>query len=91
MFLNGLRHPLFPDFTIYDPQTDKELYWEHFGMMEDPAYAERTCRKLSCYLNSGLTPGRGLICTFETRQFPLSSADIETTICSLAVPQTLRP
>ena len=76
LFLDGPRHPLFPDFTIYDPRTDKEFYWEHFGMMEDPAYAERTCRKLSCYLNAGLAQGRGLICTFETRQFPLSSADI---------------
>ena len=82
LFLDGPRHPLFPDFTIYDPRTDKELYWEHFGMMEDPAYAERTCRKLSCYLNAGLAPGRGLICTFETRQFPLSSADIEAMLAT---------
>ncbi len=80
LYLNGLRYPLFPDFTIYDPRTEGEIYWEHFGMMDDAEYAGRTCRKLSYYLNAGIAPGKGLICTFETMYCPLSSADIEKTV-----------
>ena len=82
---DGLRYPLFPDFTIYDPYTDKEVFWEHFGMMENAEYAEKTCRKLSYYLNAGLIPGHGLICTFETNHQPISSADIEMLIRTLTV------
>ena len=80
LFLEQLNYPLFPDFTIYDPYSDKELYWEHFGMMEDPSYAEKACRKLSRYLNAGLIPGHGLICTFETVRIPIGSYEIETMI-----------
>ena len=80
LYLSGLRYHLFPDFTIYDPRTEAEIYWEHFGMMDDAEYAGRTCRKLSIYLNAGIAPGNGLICTFETMHSPLSSADIEKTV-----------
>ena len=83
LFLDGLRYPLFPDFTIYDPYTDREQFWEHFGMMENADYAEKVCRKLSYYLNAGLIPGHGLICTFETNHQPISSADIEMLIRTL--------
>ena len=75
-----LRAPLFPDFTLYDVRTDREVFWEHFGMMDDSGYAERTCKKLSVYLNSGLTPGKDLICSFETARSPISSFDIDRLI-----------
>ncbi|MBR5730549.1 MAG: hypothetical protein IKX89_01220 [Firmicutes bacterium] len=84
LYLNGLRYPLFPDFTIYDPFNDKTSYWEHFGMMDNAEYAEKTCRKLSVYLNAGLVPWKDLICTFETMRVPLSSADVDMIIRSLS-------
>ena len=31
---------LFPDFTIRHPGTGALYYWEHFGLMDDPAYAK---------------------------------------------------
>ena len=74
-----------PDGTIYDPYTDREVFWEHFGMMENAEYAEKACRKLSYCLNAGLIPGHGLICTFETNHQPISSADIEMLIRTLRV------
>ncbi|MBQ2312399.1 MAG: hypothetical protein II185_07620 [Firmicutes bacterium] len=78
LFPAALRFPLFPDFTILNVFSGKELYWEHFGIMDDPVYAEKACRKISYYLKSGIIPGDSLICTFETTHTPLGSAEIET-------------
>lgn len=33
----GLRYP---DFTTLNIRKRKEIYWEHFGRMDDPLYAE---------------------------------------------------
>ncbi|MFQ8777759.1 MAG: hypothetical protein ACLR78_10425 [Roseburia sp.] len=35
---------LFPDFTIRHPVTGVLYYWEHFGLMDDPAYAKTPAR-----------------------------------------------
>ncbi len=68
---------LYPDFAIMDPHTVQIVYWEHFGMMDNPEYAENACLKIREYASVGLYPGNGLICTFECERVPLSSSMIE--------------
>lgn len=53
---------IYPDFTFLDPHTCEEIYWEHFGMMDNPQYAENAIKKIELYSMNGLK----LICTFET-------------------------
>lgn len=57
-----------PDFTVVNPFTQKIFYWEHFGMMDDPKYRNKTRKKLSSYINSGITPWDKLIMTFESNE-----------------------
>lgn len=45
----------YPDFTIVDDAGVK-FYWEHLGMLEDPAYEARWKRKLDEYRRSGILP-----------------------------------
>ena len=61
----------YPDFTIRHPTTGKVFIWEHFGMVDQEEYLERTLKKLRIYLRNGYIPTVNLILTFETRQVPL--------------------
>lgn len=63
---------VYPDFAVLDLQRRKELYWEHFGMMDDPQYAELAIKKIETYCKNGMLPGEDLIFTYETRKSPIS-------------------
>ena len=63
---------VYPDYTVLNVRTRTTWYWEHQGMMDDPAYIERAVRKEQAYIRSGLLPGKGLILTSETQYTPLS-------------------
>ena len=63
---------LHPDFTILKLPERKEVYLEHFGMMDDPAYAEQAIRKLALYERNGIYLGVNLFVTFEDSKRPLS-------------------
>ena len=39
----------YPDFTILNPQDNWVIYWEHFGMVDDPEYARQMDNKLAEY------------------------------------------
>ncbi|MBR5229134.1 MAG: hypothetical protein IKV96_04795 [Firmicutes bacterium] len=69
-----------PDFTVLNLHSRKEMYWEHFGMMDDPEYMERTLKKLHIYEQNGIFIGRNLIATFESRQSPINSQKVMTLI-----------
>lgn len=62
----------YPDFTFLNPSTRKEIYWEHFGRMDDPEYASKTIKKIVEYSKSGIILGKNLIVTFETSDNILS-------------------
>lgn len=62
----------YPDFTILHPVTHELVYWENFGMMDNPTYAQNTLEKLSNYITHGILPSHQLICTYETKEHPLS-------------------
>lgn len=62
----------YPDFTILHPITNELIYWENFGMMDNPSYAQSASEKLSQYISHGILPSHQLICTYETKDHPLS-------------------
>ena len=71
---------IYPDFTIRHPRTGQWFYWEHFGRMDDPAYAKSTGMKLQQYISHGIIPSIQLIATYETLDAPLTTETIETMI-----------
>lgn len=79
IYLKGLGQ-VYPDFTVLNVRRRKEFYWEHLGMMDDQAYAEKAMLKITMYEQNGIYPGEGLILTYETRKNPLSQKMLENMI-----------
>ena len=50
---------VYPDFTFLSKRIGKEIYWEHHGMMDSPAYAESAVRKIHCYEKMEFFRGKG--------------------------------
>lgn len=71
LIINGQEK--YPDFTILHPITGRKYVWEHFGMMDDPAYLRRATAKITDYLSSGYIPNINFIMTFETASEPLGA------------------
>ena len=67
----------YPDFTIRHPKTGEIIYWEHFGLMDDPSYYQKTFSKLQLYASYGIIPSINLITTYETQEHPLSADIVE--------------
>ena len=76
LIINGLGK-VYPDFTILNVQQRKEIYWEHFGMMDNTAYCEKAVYKINCYQKAGFYIGEQLILTFETAKNPLDTELVE--------------
>ena len=70
----------FPDFTICHPKTFRTFYWEHFGMMDQPAYCDSSFNKLKIYAHHKIIPSINLITTYETQNHPIDSEKIEALI-----------
>ena len=79
LYLKGYG-TIYPDFTVLNIRKRKEIRYEHFGRMDDPAYAERTIQKLHTYNKHGFYLGDNLIATFETRKNPLSQKELQNLI-----------
>lgn len=79
LYLTGAGN-VYPDFTILDIRHRRELIWEHFGMMDDPEYAEKAVRKLFCYQQNGYYQGERLIITAETKSTPLDTRHVRNLI-----------
>ena len=62
-----------PDFLCLNMRTREEIIWEHFGMMDDSEYSDRTIEKINTYEQSGYVSGWNFIMTFESAEHPLSS------------------
>ena len=74
---DGRRIKLHPDFCCLNLRTRQEFYWEHFGLMDNPAYAEQAVVKLGLYAHNGFYLGKNLIITTETSKQPISTKLIE--------------
>lgn len=61
----------YPDFTLLDVKRRKEIYLEHFGMLDQPDYLARNLQKLDEYRANGIYPGNGLLFTYEMEGTPL--------------------
>lgn len=71
---------IYPDFLCLNVHTRQEFLWEHFGMMDDPDYAQKATSKLRLLQENGILPGRNLILTMETQNVPLSTRVLEKII-----------
>ncbi len=55
----------YPDFTFYNPKTQQEIYWEHFGRMDLSEYSIKFVTKIRLYEENGIYLGNQLITTYE--------------------------
>ncbi len=60
-----------PDFTLLNIKERKEVYWEHFGMMDDMEYRNNTFLKIRKYEANGFCRYDSFIWTEETGRYPL--------------------
>ena len=76
---------LYPDFLCLNTRTRTEFYWEHFGLMDNPDYLDRTLAKLKDFADIGLFPGKNLLFTMESATCPLSTRNIENLITEFLI------
>ena len=69
-----------PDFTCLNINTRHEFIWEHFGIMGDSEYMNKTLKKINDYSKSGYVLGRNFIATFESSSIPLNSNTVDINI-----------
>ena len=74
------KDPVRPDFLCLNIKQRREYIWEHFGMMDSIAYANRNIDKIAKYELSGYHAGKNMIMTFETSQVPVNSNIIKSLI-----------
>ena len=77
---------VYPDFTFFSQSLQKEIYWEHDGMMDDPDYAEKAIAKIQKYEKNGILRGVNLIVTYET-----SSNSLDSHWANILIDQLLLP
>ena len=65
-----------PDFTVLNLKERKEVFWEHFGMMDDMEYRNNAFLKIRQYEASGFYQSDSIIWTFETGRYPINTKDI---------------
>ena len=68
---------IYPDFTLLDVRTRKNVYLEHFGMMDNLEYAEKAVLKISTYEANDIYVGKQLLVTYETVKQPLNPKLLE--------------
>lgn len=76
LYLNGVG-TIYPDFTFLSQKTGEEIYWEHNGKVDNPAYARNMVKRIQAYEDNGIFQGEKLILTFETEQTILNTDKIE--------------
>ncbi len=67
---------VYPDFTFYNPVTEKFIFYEHFGKVDDPVYAAENFPKLATYLDSGLVLNKDLFITTEGKNHNFTKREI---------------
>ena len=76
----GIVHP---DFTLLNISERKEVYWEHFGMMDDVEYRQNAFQKIKNYESNGLFQYDSVIWTFESGRNPINTRDIRRMVSVL--------
>ena len=70
----------YPDFLILNVRKRKEIYIEHFGLLDDATYRENVIRKIIKYEMAGISLGDNLFLSFETAKNPLNVQVVEKMI-----------
>lgn len=73
----------FPDFIILLPDVRRLVYYEHFGMMDDPEYAKRALHKIEVYARHGIYLGVNFFASFEFKNMPFSVGDADKIISEI--------
>lgn len=84
LFMKGLG-VIHPDFTILDICSRKNVYWEHFGYMDDIDYVNKAINRYNTYILNGFVLGKDFIITMETKDCPLDQPDISRMIENLLI------
>lgn len=74
---------IYPDFTILDEINQRNIIYEHFGMMDDERYVNNVIAKLQLYANEGYILGDNLFFTMETSVKPFDSRMLDGIIQQL--------
>ena len=69
-----------PDFLCLNLRTRQEFIWEHFGMMDNPEYLEKTVQKIKVYNDNNYFIGKNLIITMETQSTPINIHQLQKII-----------
>ena len=69
---------IYPDFCCLNLRTRQEIFWEHFGLMDDPDYVLKTLEKIQSMQESGYNLGRQFIFTMEKPDYPLNPKFVQT-------------
>ena len=73
----GRNCVLHPDFTLLHIKERKEIYYEHFGMMDNPEYVENALKRIELYEKNGIYPGDELLFSWETSTVPVNMKIVE--------------
>ena len=79
IYLSGFG-TVYPDFLQLNRITREEVILEHFGMMDNPYYADKAVRKINRYTQNGFVLGENLLATFETTDTPMDMRVVEKMI-----------
>ena len=75
--LNLSGFVIHPDFTILDVKYRREVYHEHFGLMDDVSYVNDSVARVNLYSRNNIFLGDRLFVTMETKQRPLNLSLME--------------
>ena len=68
---------VYPDFYCLNVRKRREIVYEHFGMMDDPEYANNAVKKIEEYQRNGYWLGKNFIATFESSRKSINTLEIE--------------
>ena len=71
---------MFPDFTILNVKKREEVYYEHFGMMDQLEYCKNALERIEQYENNGILLGERLFVTFECSQKAINLKQLDLLI-----------
>lgn len=71
---------IYPDFTILIVKTRETVYFEHFGMMDNPDYCKSAIERMELYESNGIHLGERLFVSFESSLKPISVSWIDMLI-----------
>lgn len=67
----------YPDFTMLNIRTRENIYYEHFGLMDDSGYRRENLQKIGEYNENGIILGKNLLFSFEAQGCPLNMKNIK--------------